>query len=184
MVVKKKAKMGEMRYRSTGFIVYDATRRGLNFMEWAEKPLCDLGAALQHCLKRHAVVTNWENRTGDQTCLLAELELLPVRVWVQTEPHEIKYGLVDGHGLPLDQERALTLPKMRVARLDDMIDTSVQVGRALRAHLASPDGPSLRLELWYGLNEMGACVLHVVDPLRCDLGSQDTTDLIARLGGL
>ncbi|HLO04092.1 MAG TPA: hypothetical protein VK191_13360 [Symbiobacteriaceae bacterium] len=184
MVVKKKAKMGEMRYRSTGFTVYDATRRGLNFMEWTTQGLCDLGTALQNCLKRHAVVTNWEKRTGDQTCLLSELELLPVRVWVETEPHEIKSGFVNEHGLPLDQERALSLPKMRVARLDDMADTSVQVGRALRAHLSSPDGPPLRLELWYGLNEMGACILHVVDPLRCDLGLQDAADLITRLGGL
>lgn len=184
MVVKKKAKMGETRYRSNGFIIYDATRRGLNFMEWSEKALCDLGTALEHCLKRHAVVTNWEKRTGDQTCLLTELELLPVRVWVQTEPNDLRYGLVDSHGLPIDQEKALSLPNMRVARLDDMIDTSMQVGRALRAHLSGPDGPPLRLELWYGLNEMGACVLHVVDPLRCDLGSKDMGDLITRLGGL
>lgn len=184
MVVKKKAKMGEMRYRSTGFMVYDATRRGLNFLEWTDKVLCDLGTALQSCLKRHAVVTNWEKRTGDQTCLLSELDLLPVRVWVETEPNGIRSGLVDAHGLPLDQEKALSLPDMRVARLDDMVDTSMQVGRALRAHLSSPDGPRLRLELWYGLNEMGACVLHVVDPLCCDLGSQDAADLISRLGGL
>lgn len=184
MVVKKKARKGEMRYRSNGFIVYDATRRGANFMEWASKELCDLGTALQNCLHRHAVVTNWEKRNGDNTALLSELELLPVRVWVQTAPNDVTSGLVDEHGLPLDQERALALPKMRVARLDDMLDTSRQVGRALRAHLSSPEGPSLRLELWYGLNEMGACMLHVVDPLRCDLGSTDSADLITRLGGV
>lgn len=177
-MVVKKAKQGEERYRSDGFVVYDATSRGLNFLEWADQALCNVGAALQGCLHRHAVVTNWERRTGERTWLLTELALLPVRVWVQTEPNDVRHGLVDQHGLPIDVEKALSLPQMRVARLDDMVDTSRQVGRALRAHL----DPGVRLELWYGLNEMGACVLHVVDPLRCDLGSRES--LIARLGGV
>jgi hypothetical protein len=184
MVIKKKAKLGEQRYRSKGFIVYDATRRGVNFLEWTDKGLCDLATALQACLKRHAVITNWEKRNGDQTWLLTELELLPVRVWVETEPNDLRWGLLDSHGMPIDQERALALPKMRGAQLDDMVDTSHQVARALRAHLSGPDGPSLRVELWYGLNEMGACILHVVDPLLCDLGAADQAELILRLGGV
>src|SRR2546428_7333494 len=127
--------MGEVRYRSDGFSVFDSTKRGLNFMEWTDQALCDLGVALQDCLRRHAVVTNFEKRTGDVACLLDELELLPVRVWAEAEPNDVRHGLIDQHGLPLDQEKALSLPKMRVARLDDMVDTSRQVARALRAHL-------------------------------------------------
>jgi hypothetical protein len=180
MVARKKVKMGKMRYRSDGFIVYDATRSGLNFLEWADPVLCDLSTALQACLRRHAVFSNWEKRTGDRICLLTELEMLPVRVWVECEPTDVKHGLIDQHGFPLDQEKALSLPKMRVNRLDCMIDTSRQVARAVRAHL----DPGVRLELSFGLNEMGACCLHVVDPLRCDLGSRDPVYLIASLGGV
>jgi hypothetical protein len=182
-MAKKCVQKGDPVYSSRGFTVYEARSAGLAYLEWANQELCDVGAAMQRALCRHAVMTNFDRRQGETVFLIHRLEMLPVQVQVWTAPNEASVQLLDRHGLQISVEQALALPKVRRGRLADMLDTGRQVGRSLRAHLGAAGSEHLKLRLWFGLDEVGACVLHVPDPLWFRAEVQDAERLIHLLGG-
>jgi hypothetical protein len=182
-MAKKCVQKGDPLYTSRGFTVYEAKSAGLAYLEWTDKELCDVGSAMQRALCRHAVMTNFDRRQGETVFLIHRLELLPVQVQVWTAPNEASVQLLDRHGVQISVDRALALPKIRCGRLADMLDTGRQVGRTLRARLGTAGHEHLKLQLWFGLDEVGACVLHVPDPLCFHVEVQDAETLIHLLGG-
>ncbi|MBP2019446.1 hypothetical protein J2Z79_002885 [Symbiobacterium terraclitae] len=171
---------GERLLVGEGMAVWAADKPGGLILEFADEAVCEAAFRIQQLLERHAVPTGFVERLGSRILLARRLELLPVEVVIEAAPGQVDVAFRAG-GRTLDRAEAESL--LTPDRLERIEDLAAHAARSLRAHLSLRGIAHLRARLRFGLTEDGACLLQVVNPLECELGSTDMRQVAELLGG-
>jgi hypothetical protein len=174
---------GDLIYAAEGYELYATNDATLAIAQWKEESACRLAQAMHHLLRRHALSTNFVEVYDPCGLVVKRVEPLPVAVIAQAIRGDAKLEWHGADGTVFTREEVARLPGMKAARLDMMEDTGLQAVRSSRAHLQGSGVACITLELVFGIDAGGACLLQVINPVRCDLGTPDYNLLATRLGG-
>lgn len=175
--------VGELLYATEGVSTYATNDENLAVMEWETEPLCRLSLRLHEIIRSHALFTNYIERLSARRLVVKRLEMLPVTVAVSTDPHDTSLRLLADGGVVIPLEEATEIPGLKPKRLDMMVDTAQHVARTMRAHLLLSGVQHVELKLSFGVGTQGECLLQMVNPLHCNLGTTDYEALCTQLGG-
>jgi len=171
---------GERLRAGEGMAVWGTGQPGGLILEFENESVCEAAFRIQQLLERHAVPSNFVERQGSRMFRVRRLELLPVEVLTEAGPGQVAVAFCAG-SRPLDRAEAEAL--VTRDRLDRMEDLAAHAARSLRAHLSLRGIARLRARLRFGLTEDGACLLQVVNPLECELGTTDMGQVAELLRG-
>jgi len=174
-------KRGNRLWSGEGIALYETDLADRLMLEFEDEAVCEAAYRIQTLLRRHVLNSSFEERLGGRTFLIRRVEPLDVEVVAEAEPGEVRLAFA-GAGGTLTREQALAALG-RQSRLEKMEDVGAHAARSLRAHLSLRGIDRLRLRLRFGITADGTCLLQVVNPLGCDLGTNDMRKLTALLGG-
>ncbi|HEY3366884.1 MAG TPA: hypothetical protein VGK74_17675 [Symbiobacteriaceae bacterium] len=172
---------GALLYRGDGCQTFATDNDDLAVLEWEDGKACRLAEALAEMLKRHVVISSYVRRYGPCSLVVRRMEPIPLTVEAEGLPANVVIRFVDSVGQALEKADTLKVPGVRKSRLDMMEDVANHVARVVRAHLGPVEG--LRVRLRFGIPAGGGCLLDMVNPLVCQLGTTDYEALCGLLGG-
>lgn len=173
---------GSRLWTGDGLAIYATDVAGKAIMEWEDPAACAAAHRLNDLLKRHALATNYVERYDRQALLVRQVEPLPFHVMAEAKQGDSTARFAGPDG-PLERHDLKKINGVTKARVEMMEDVAAHAARSLRAHLMPRGIEHLRLHLQFGLADDGACLLQVVNPLVCDLGTTDMEGLANLLGG-
>jgi len=171
---------GERLWAGEGMAVWGTDHPGCLILEFEDEDVCEAAFRIQQLLASHAVPSSFVERRGGRMFLVRRLELLPVEVLTQAGPGQVDVAFCAG-GRTLSREEAEA--RLKPDRRERMEDLAAHAARSLRAHLSLRGIAHLRARLRFGLTEDGTCLLQVVNPLECELGTTDMRQVAELLGG-
>lgn len=171
---------GERLRAGEGVAVWATGQPGGLILEFDDETVCEVAFRIQQLLARHAVPSSFAERLGSRMFLIRRLDLLPVEVLTEAGPGEVAVSFCAGGRILSRAEAEALLARGRVERIEDL---AAHAARSLRAHLSLRGIAHLRARLRFGLTEDGTCLLQVVNPLECELGSTDMGQVAELLGG-
>ena len=175
---------GERLWAGEGIAVYATDQAEALILEFEAAAACEAAYQMQALLQKHTLSSSFLERLNSRSFLIRRVEPLSVQVAAEAEAGEVRLELQRaGDGQPLSREEALQEPGLSPKRLERMEDVATHAARSLRAHLSLQGVERLRIPLRFGLTHDGACLLQVVNPLGCDLGTTDMGRLAQLLGG-
>lgn len=170
---------GDLMRNLPGCKVWATNDSDLAIMEWDQEESGELAYQIQRLLRRHALSTNFMDRLSRASLVVRQLELLPLAVVAKSAAAETALEFYGSAGGRLDPADLNEVPGAKPTRLDMITDTATHAARSLRAYVHS----DVELRLSFGIGPDGQCLLAVINPLECHLGSATTADLITKLGG-
>lgn len=170
-------------YAAGGYKVYATNNSDLNIMEWESGDACRLARLIHRLMRKHALFTTYHDDLGHRSVLVKAIERLPVTVRVESSGSDTKLQLLAPGGETLTEEEALGYTAVTKSRMEMLTDCATHAARSLRAHLAPFEIPGVILNLTFGVGPAGDCLMQVIDPVSCDLGSTDYATLYIQLGG-
>lgn len=170
----------ERLWTGAGVAVYATDRADRLILEFADEMACAAAVRIQEILAGHALATSFVARFTSRAVLIRKVQPLPVEVVADAGPGEVRLAFRDG-----DRElsRAEAEAALAPERLERIEDAALHAARTLRAHLSLRGVPRLQLRVRFGLTDEGACLMQVINPLECRLGSEDMKEVFALLGG-
>lgn len=166
-----------------GITVYATDVAGKAIMEWEDPLAFEAACRLNDLLKRHALASNFLARHQSRSILVRQLDLLNFIVTAEASPGDSSVRFTEPNGRLVERAELLTIDGLNKDRVEMMEDVAAHAVRSLRAHLLPSGVTNLRLNLHFGLTADGACLLQVINPLVCDLGTTDMEGLANLLGG-
>lgn len=170
---------GEQLFQGDGWQVWATNQAGLALVEWSDEHLCEVAFRLQALLKRHALALNFVERLGSRSLVVRRVEPLAASVVAEVAPGETAVTFIGSDGASLSPEELRKAEGLKPDRIEMMEDAAAHAARSLRAYLKGP----LRIQLHFGRTDEGECLLQVVNPMECDLGTTDWETLADQLGG-
>lgn len=177
----REVEKGELQYQADGWAMYATDDDDLQIMEWEDGCAGKLAWMLHEMLRSHALSTNALQRMGDKSILVKRLELIPVTVHVTSTANSTDLKFIGSHGATLTPKEVKQVPLAKASRITVMEDVGLHTARSLRAHLAALGLTDLELNLHFGIEPGGACLLKVPNPLECSFGSTDHEAICAQL---
>lgn len=162
---------GEQLWSGEGISIWTTDQAERLILQFEEERVCEVACRIQALLTKHALSSSFLERLDSRSVLFRRVEPLPVQAVVEATAGDARLtfqGDVDG------------MPKARLAMMEDV---AVHAARSLRAHLSLHGIERIRSVVRFGLTSDGACLLQVVNPLNCDLGTTDMERLADMLGG-
>jgi len=167
-------------WTGAGMAVYATDRSDRQVVEFEDEIACEVSFRVHERLARHALPTSFEARLTGRSLLVQKTALLPVEVKAEAAPGQVRLTFLDGGRAIAREEAEAALTPERLERIED---AAQQAARALRAHLSLRGVDRLRLHLRFGVTDEGACLMQVINPLECRLGTEDLREAAALLGG-
>lgn len=175
---------GERLWAGEGIAIYATDQAEALILEFEAADACEAAYQLQALLKKHTLSSSFLERLTSRSFLIRRVDPLPVQVSAEATAGEVRLALQRAaDGEPLSREEALAEAGLKPTHLERMEDAATHAARSLRAHLSLQGVERLRMPLKFGLTHDGACLLQVVNPLGCDLGTTDMGRLAQLLGG-
>lgn len=163
-----------------GWSLWSTNDYDLAVMEWRQPEACELAHAIHTVVRRHALADSFVDRDGPHALIVKKLDLLPMQVLATGSQNDTVLEFLSASGSPLEADDPTAVDGVTPNRLDMINDTAIHTVRSMRAHLPQTD---VALKLQFGIGPGGECLLQVINPLECDLGSTDYTALAHQLGG-
>ena len=171
---------GKRLWSGGGMAVYAADRPGRQIVEFDDETAGEAAFRIQELLARHALSTCFEARLSGRAFLVQKTTPLAVEVQAEAAPGRVDLTFLEG-GREIGREEAEA--RLAPERLQRIEDAAAHAARALRAHLSLRGVERLQLRMRFGLTDEGACLMQVINPLECRLGSEDMQEVAALLGG-
>lgn len=166
-----------------GFTLYATDDDELAIVEWEQADACRLAALLDRMLRSHALGSAFKESLSEQELLVHRVEPTALFMRATTDKEGVKAAFVDESGAVWSFDEAPQLDGMNPKRLTYMQDVALQVIRSLRAHLRPLGFDQIDVTLRFGVADNGNCLLQVINPVECQLGTTDYATLCAQLGG-
>ena len=177
LVVKKL----EPEFKADGWALHATNDGDLQIIAWEDECACNLAFALSRMLKRHALSSNFVQRSGGTGLVVRRLEYFDFAVVVKATQSDSVVSFLDPDGAPLDKGALEAMPGVK-RRISAMEDVALHTARSLRAYLATLGVHELELRLHFGIAPDNAMLLQVPNPLECSFGSMDYEALCNALG--
>lgn len=174
---------GERLWAGDGLAIYATDVPGMAIMEWEDPAVCEAAIHLNNLLKRHALAPNYLGRYDRRSILVRHLEPLNIKVAAEARPGDSSVTFLDSSGRPIAKHEVQRIDGVGKGRPEMIEDVAAHAVRSLRAHLTPHGVKRIRLNMTFGLAADGSCLLQVVNPLVCDLGSTKMEGLANLLGG-
>ncbi len=171
---------GERLWAGEGVAVYATDRADRLILEFADETAGEAAFRIQELLRRHALATSFEERLTGRCFLIQKVTPLTVEVAAEAAPGEVNLTFLEGGR---EISRAEAEASLTPQRMDRVEDAALHAARSLRAHLSLRGVQRLALRMRFGLTDEGACLMQVINPLECRLGSDDMNEVAALLGG-
>ncbi|BAD41843.1 hypothetical protein [Symbiobacterium thermophilum] len=170
----------ERLWAGDGLAVHATDRADRLILEFEDETVCAAALRIQEILVGHGLATSFAARFTSRSFLIRKVQPLPVEVAAEAGPGEVRLAFRDGDRELSREEAEAALTPERLERIED---AALHAARTLRAHLSLRGVERLQLRMRFGLTEEGACLMQVMNPLECRLGSEDMKEVLALLGG-
>lgn len=174
---------GERLWSGDGLVLYATDHAGQQIMAWDDAATYQAALRLNDLLKRHALATNLLEVLDGQAMLVRELQPFNLTVTAEASLGDSSVVFSGPNGRLDTIDEVLAIAGVNKRRVEMMGDAAAHAARSLRAHLSPHGVERLRLTLTFGVTHDAACLLQVVNPAVCDLGTTDMEGLANLLGG-
>lgn len=163
--------------------VWQTNDYDIAMIEYEDEATAQVVMKLQELVRKHALCTNFMERRGSRTFIVRKLDPLPVKLVAHCTLNDTVVSYESAQGVPLEMAEVVRVPGVTPSRREMMEDTVAHVARSLRGHLMDDGVTELTVRLEFGLGGQGECILQMIRPFQCDLGTSNMLALYSQLGG-
>lgn len=173
----------DLLYSGEGFALYATRNDELAIIEWEQVDACHLAQLLDRTLRSHALGSTFKESVTEREMLVQRVEPTALHMRARAGEEGASAEFVDHSGKVWPLDAAPELDGMKPTRLTYMEDIALHAMRSLRAHFGPLGFDGIELTLRFGVAANGDCLLQVINPVECQLGTTDYAALCAQWGG-